>query len=207
MDLCSIKASNQETGESVYCVLSHGLDLGRNVQADISWMQKNAELLESIAERANNEEEMLELLSKCQLEDKGWRWIDKGMFLNSGEYEWFYLCSDHEVEAICVLYHPKDSRIDNQQICYVDFLAVAPWNRSNPVFKKRYSGFGSVILKQALTFAQAELGYRPGFSLHSLPQAEDYYTKLGMRNFGRDENKENLIFFEMDKATTQSFLQ
>jgi hypothetical protein len=41
-----------------------------------------------------------------------------------------------------------------------------------------------------------QLGYGGKVGLHALPKAENFYKTRGMKNFGIDLEKENLVYFE-----------
>jgi hypothetical protein len=77
---------------------------------------------------------------------------------------------------------------------YVDYLEVAPWNyrvpqdRSKPVVRdRRFKGVGVFLLGEALRMSVgATAGGRVG--LHSLPQAEDFYSRCEMTRIGPDPN-------------------
>ncbi len=188
------------------CCVSHGLSHRLNLQADRAWQQFNGELVKQILDTAEDEGAVERLAAACSIEDKHWSWSKKAMVLNSDQYEWFYLLCGGEVEGICVIYHPKPSRIDEEEIFYVDYVAIHPRNRKNPFFEKGLKGVGTNLLKIALKYSVESLGYRPGFCLHSLPGAESYYKRIGMTYFGPDFEKENLAYFEMDSANSASFL-
>lgn len=105
-------------------------------------------------------------------------------------------------QGACVFFHPKDSIIDSENIFYIEYVAVAPWNRKTPVTKREFKGVGTILITCALNYAVNELGLQYGFSLHSLPQAKNYYEKIGMINFP-ERDKDKLVYFEMprDKST------
>jgi hypothetical protein len=120
----------------------------------------------------------------------------------SDEYEWFYLLSQGKPQGACVFYHPKESIIDEKDIFYIEYVAVAPWNRDTPVTNRKFKGIGTILIKCALNYAVDKLGLQYGFSLHSLSQAKNYYEKIGMINFP-EKDKDRLVYFEMprDKST------
>jgi len=130
------------------------------------------------------------------LADLGWRWLDKALCLNSTEYHWFFLTADEKIQSVCIIYHPKQSRMDGDKIFYIDYLASAYWNRDRPGHVKKFGNVGKILISYASYFATHVLGYRPGFCLHSLPTAEGFYKKLGMIEFEADAAKENLRYYE-----------
>ena len=41
-----------------------------------------------------------------------------------------------------------------------------------------------------------ELGYQGRVGLHALPEAEGFYRRIGMPDYGSDPEKEGLVYFE-----------
>jgi len=184
----------------------HGLDSFYALKADFDWLSFNFELLNELNKIAKSEDEFLQLVEAHKLEDKHWRWMNKSIQMSTSEYEWFYFIIDDNVQGICNLYHPKPSKIDRQNIFYIEYLAVAPWNRKTILAAQKFKGVGAELIKIALNYSITILGYRPGFSLHSLPQAISYYEKIGMKNFGPDKKKQNLTYFEMEHEESKRFV-
>ena len=101
------------------------------------------------------------------------------------------------VQGICMIYHPKPSKLEEGDIFYVEYVSVAPWNRDSKIHERTFKGIGSILLKCALDYAIKTLKLKPGFSLHSLKQAENYYSnRLHMKKIANEE-KDGMTFFEM----------
>lgn len=198
--------TNQNTDEDEKVEIHHGLSDLDNLYADKAWTQANANILGEILKLVEAGGDIESLLSEVDIEDKHWEWVRKGLALNTGEYEWFYAKVHDSVEGICVIFHPQPSQFDQKDIFYVDYIAIAPWNRKNPIYTQKFRGIGSILIKESLRYSVEKLQYRPGFSLHSLPQAVGYYEKIGMKNFGEDEQKQGLVYFEMSEANSETFL-
>lgn len=183
----------------------HGWDFVSSLECDEIWGRSNIELFEFIEKQNFDDEKLEEVLSSIQKEDHHWNWFKKSIATRGDEYEWFYLYVDDEPQAACLIYHPRDSALQKSKIFYVEFLAVAPWNRSCLVRERKYLGVGSVLLKTVLNFAVHNIGLSPGFSLHSLPQASGYYSKLNMVCV--DElKKDTLLYFELPKNEADKLL-
>ena len=183
--------------------ITHGWDIFSSYSCDQEWQAFYMGFFEFIRNQNYSKEEITQILSGIQMEDKHWDWFKKSYLYHSDEYEWFYLLANGKPQGACVFFHPKDSIIDSKNIFYIEFLAVAPWNRETPVTNREFKGVGTIIIKCALRYAVNELGLQPGFSLHSLPQAKDYYEKkIGMINFP-ERDKDKLVYLEMprDKST------
>ncbi|MBJ6752698.1 GNAT family protein [Geomonas anaerohicana] len=184
-----------------------GIDPILYLNTDRKWLQYNLDLMQAIDAVANGDDLIFEkMIRECSFEDFHWRWFDKCYDKNTSEFEWFYLTVGDVVQGVCILYHPKESRIDKEEIFYIDYLATAPWNRPD-VLKTPipFKGIGTLLLREALTFSLAALGYRPGFSLHSLPKALTYYHKIGMTDFGPDGTYHNLHYLEMERESSEVF--
>lgn len=191
-------------GQSVSFQLLHGWDISLANQCDTEWTAKNLEILSSVKSSAKDEEDLIKKISDLHMEDAHWRWTAKAIYLNSQEYNWFFYKAESAVQGACLIYHPKDSVIDGQGIFYIEYVAVAPWNRPNPLSVARFRGVGSDLIRHASIYATEVLGLRPGFSLHSLPRAAAYYTKIGMTCFP-ERKKETLDYYEMAKEAAQQF--
>ena len=176
------------------------------IKMQSEWSQQKAEVLREVfdsygAENLKNPKIAESALSKFNLVDLHWDWLTKGLACRSDEYCWFFLVVEDKVQGVCIVYHPKQSRIDGDNISYIDYLATAYESRNRPGYNKRFSGIGSILLSYIAGFSNSQLQYRFGFSLHSLPSAESYYTQLGMTRFDKDPDKQDLSYFEADRET------
>lgn len=187
-------------------VINHGLDVLSSHQCDQQWGKFNFQLLDFVKNFECSEEEREEMISGLFIEDAHWDWLVKSYLYKADEYDWFYLIVEDQVEAVCLIYHPKGSAIDEADIFYVEYVAVAPWNRNNPMQKQKFKGLGTILIKRAVQFSIDALGLRPGFSLHSLPSAEGYYRHLGMQDFP-ERQKERLKYFEMPEENALTFVE
>lgn len=182
-----------------------GLDHKLIFMFESEWKIVTNVIINKILEDSNNDMNKInKALNDNLIEDANWNWFNKISFCNSNLYEWFYLTVNNKVEACCVLYHPKNSKIDTEDISYIDYLAVAPWNRNTMLGKRKYASLGVKLLSNCCNHIKMNNFYRYGFSLHSLPQALKFYTeKLGMKDFGIDPTKENLNYLEMEEEKTE----
>ena len=90
-------------------------------------------------------------------------------------------------------------------IVYVDYVEVAPWNRTVGGTVARYRGVGSALLVAAVALSFDE-GFKGRIGLHSLPQSEGFYSHHGMVNLGPDEHYQGLHYFEMTPELAQTLL-
>ncbi len=192
-------------GEPVKYEINHGWDILSANSCDRQWHLFNIELFEYIEEQGYSEEELDSVLSGIQIHDLHWDWFKKSYVYSGDEYEWFYMFANGTPQGACLIYHPKDSIIDSQNIFYIEFLAVAPWNRDNPITEREFKKIGSIIIKCVLNFAVNTLHLKQGFSLHSVPQAKGFYEKIGMENYSA-RDKGDLAYFEMPRAKATEML-
>ena len=80
-------------------------------------------------------------------------------------------------------------------LVYVEAVASAPWNRAAlerpPFFKK----VGRLLLLFARQRSLA-LGYGGRVGLHALLEAEGFYHRFQMPDYGPDPEKDDLVYFE-----------
>ena len=131
------------------------------------------------------------------LEDLKWNWSKKALFLNTSEYNWFFLKTTDGIQSICLTFHPQKSILQKIDIFYIKFIASAPWNRISSLHERKYIGTGKEIIKQVQLYFRKEYRYGYGFSLHSLPQARLFYESLGMINLPEYNDENGLFFYEM----------
>ncbi len=186
--------------------IEHGWDIASSMECDSCWGKANIELFEHIEKQNLSDAELKKVLDSIQTEDAHWSWFNKSAAYAGDEYEWFYLYAENLPQAACLIYHPKDSAIDDSKIFYVEFLAVAPWNRTCLIREREYMKVGSTLLKASLRYSVEELGLSPGFSLHSLPQASGYYSKLSMVNVAKFD-KGSLLYFELPGTEANKLLE
>jgi hypothetical protein len=90
-------------------------------------------------------------------------------------------------------------------IVYVEYLEVAPWNRSDSE-AQRFRGVGTALMTAAVDLSLSE-GFGGRMALHSLPQSESYYRDYcGMTDLGTDASYDNLCYFEMTAQQAAKFI-
>jgi len=50
-------------------------------------------------------------------------------------------------------------------------------------------------------------GFKGRLGLHSLPQADNFYRKIGMTDLGQDASYQNLRYFEMTSEQARAFFE
>ncbi|MDC5522267.1 hypothetical protein ACT43R_02950 [Acinetobacter baumannii] len=183
-----------------------GWDFLKANQCDQQWGVFNTDLLQFIQDQNYSAEQLQEIDSYIQLSDAHWDWLKKSCILKSDEYKWFYLYADGKPQAVCLIYHPKTSVISGSNIFYIEYIAVAPWNRKNPMAQREFSGLGNLLIRFVTAYAASHLNLTPGFSLHSLPTAAGFYENIGMSHI-RGKEKEGMNFYEMPYENACKYLE
>lgn len=93
-----------------------------------------------------------------------------------------------------------------KNLVYVDYLESAPWNRAALRTPPKYSGVGSILIRAAIALSEEE-GFKGRIGLHSLPMANDFYTKTcGMTCLGPDPHYQGLSYFELTPEGALAFI-
>ena len=129
-----------------------------------------------------------------------------GMLANPG----FSIVCNEMTQGMMIVDTVKHrGRIDaqkGQHIVYVEYIESAPWNRAELFDSPRYQGVGSILVAAAVSQSE-ELEFQGRVGLHSLPQADAFYTDTcGMTDLGPDLNYRGLRYFEMTPIQAQEFI-
>ncbi|MGK7928242.1 MAG: GNAT family N-acetyltransferase [Spirulina sp.] len=147
------------------------------------------------------EEHWQPLLENLREEDKYWDWaLKKRIALQDDNFEIYALECEGLTQGLMELetqWHR--SQIDeSDRIVYIEYLASAPWNRTNSKTQRIYSGIGKILLEFARQ-RSLDLGYGGRVSLHALLNAVRFYESQNMSNYGADPDKDNLDYFEYSR--------
>lgn len=199
----------KRTSESVEYTIETGFDAERIKNIQATWGAEKVDILSGIIkaypDARKDGNKFMQKLQEYKAEDFHWDWIMKAALRGSDEYSWFYLVAQEKVQAVLVIYHPKPSKLDGENIFYVDYVATAFWNRDYPGNVKQFSGLATLLLMHSVSYFVNVKKYRPGFSLHSLPGAEAFCRKIGMTDYGPDSAYQNLRYFEAEEKAARAF--
>lgn len=93
-----------------------------------------------------------------------------------------------------------------KDLAYIEFVSTAPWNRLDISNEQVFSLVGRVMIRVAVDLSREE-GFRGRIGLHSLPQANLYYSgRCGMTDLGADDSYHGLVYFEMTEKQAAEFL-
>jgi hypothetical protein len=105
----------------------------------------------------------------------------------------------------CAAHHCELPEQKGKHLVYIEFLETSPRNRKALFDPPQYKGVGSLLIRAAIELSLEE-GFKGRIGLHSLPQSNNWYTKVcGMRDLGADSNKQNLHYFEMTQEQAEAF--
>ena len=130
------------------------------------------------------------------LEHEHWDWRNKAYGVEMGQSMLVAVECVGEVQGLmAVLRNPRPAQIGVGQVVYVDYVETAPWNLKAMTISPRFFGVGTVLIAEAIRLS-LELGLGGRVGLHSLPQAESFYTRCRMTNLGPDQSYYDLTYFE-----------
>lgn len=193
--------------EKVPYKIVHGWSLESSVECDMLWKKGWLSLFRKIQEVEPDETKQAEILASISIEDFHWNWFNKAVESSTDEYEWFHLYAQGAPQSACLIYHPEASVLEPGNIFYVKFVAVAPWNRACDLRPRAFCGLGEIILRAVQRFAVKELNLRPGFCLHSLPKAENFYARLKMVKVLGKEDAQSLAYYELPQITATQLME
>jgi len=214
--LATFAVTNQVTKEVRNLSLVEGLSADHLAFVSREWTAMLTEVKDRILiafralpEGERTEDRWNERLGEFGAQDWDWNWEDKTKNKFTGSsYRALGIVDETSVEALMVLNLSWESRLDVANpvtSAYVEYVAVAPWNRRMIVPTPRFNGLGKVLLNIAVTVSLDE-GMEGRCGLHSLPQAEGFYKRIGMHDLGLDAD-ENLKYFEFSPEGAKKFLE
>lgn len=204
-DLIAVGALSGADKNSVPYTVHYGWDIAKCFACDELWAKFNFQLMKYISDQKFEPEKLNEILDKIQVDDHHWRWFDKALAWRGGSYHWFFLMADKKPQAACLVYHPKESAFEKKEIYYIDYIAVAPWNRENPMSDRAFLGVGGVLVKEIMNYLLNKKKLGLEFCLLSLPKAEGFYRRIGMVEH-EPSNKDGMKYFEMREAAAKLYM-
>lgn len=193
---------DRHSGGAVRATLIERIDVGYARRADSQWLTfLNAEIAHGKASG----------VPIRPPEHARWEW-EKKVALTGHLLLYPTMAIEHEGTAQGLMLLQTDGEFARlpaelgKPLVHAMFLASAPWNLSTVVARPRFKGVGTTLLRAA-TEVSLDLGFKGRIGLHSLPQADDFYLRLGMTPLGKDPTKQDLIYYEMSPAQAAQFLK
>lgn len=174
---------------------------------DSTWQSTSYKRVMHLKSQANSKQDLLSSIESENLSDFHWNWesIINNITPSNYDYLTFYLTVSGIPEGVIHVYFPKEKRlVPGENLVYIDRVSVAPNNRPN-MNPKDYKGVGSLLVLFICQHSRNK-GYEGCISLHSLPQAEPFYSYLGMTDLGPDSQYEGLKYFELSQQTATSLI-
>ncbi|WP_297447188.1 hypothetical protein [Acidiferrobacter sp.] len=211
----SFVIESQEYGKSFRIDLVEGLDEDHIKYIDDQWMPPikrlyNKAILHYFTQplALQTDATFVEILGKLGIPDQHWNWRRKcGVAPGANRKVYGLLNADH-VEAAMMLLFGKSTRGTpaGLPIVYVDYIAVAPWNRRAIQDPERFRKLGTVMLGTAVAVSRT-LGLDGRCGLHSLQTSEGFYRRIGMKDLDIDPTYHNLRYFEFDANSASTFVK
>lgn len=215
MILRSYDIDSPHLGRTFKVDLAEGLDAAHLDFIDAQWaplLQRQYDLailhFFQLPTADQTPEKWVETQGNFGVQDQHWDWRKKSAIAPRSNHRVFSLLNASEVEAAMMLLFGKNSREPGapQPVVYVDYVAVAPWNRKEIQHPQRFKRLGTVMLGVAVE-ASIRNGHDGRCGLHSLPQAEGFYRKIGMTDFGIDSTYSSLRYFEFSAQAAKYFVK
>ncbi len=189
---------NRLTGKFETASIFKGLDENNFRDFETRW--------KPVLDKRASEFATWEAAAEGNAQDAHWDWVGKAK--NESTYDSFAIeCEGMTQGLMLVDLTTHFARIQAQKgldLCYVELIAAAPWNRSKFSAQPKYKGAGRALLATAISMS-IELEFKGRIGLHSLPESESWYNYLGLTNCGLDATK-RMLYFEMTEAQARSFL-
>lgn len=184
----------------------HGKNIDYNVLLNRTWKTFELTILQKFLESGMKDDEVIQLLRDLQFHDIHWNWMTKYIHYSDDlVYDWFFITDEDSIQAVSLTMHPKESVFEKDNIFYIEYIAVAPWNRTSEKYQKKYGGLGTRIIKAICGYFSEKCKYRPGFSLSAVPEAKAFYQKIGMTPVPALDN-DGLSFYEFEREKATNFL-
>jgi hypothetical protein len=148
-----------------------------------------------------------------------WDWANKAVFLKAyapgalSPFRLVGLRADGEWQGILLgssYGHQTRLGAPGRDLVYVEFVETAPWNWDLAAInqRKRFGGVGLQLMELAVRWSD-DLGYKGRVGLHSLPQANGFYSgPCKMTDLGPDpKSPHQLRYFELDETGARRFLE
>lgn len=125
-----------------------------------------------------------------------WCWRNKAKSVEENRHMLVAIdCEGRWQGAMAVARLPRSGRLGSGSVVYVDYLEAAPWNLRSTLAPARFKGVGIALMVEALRLS-IETGLEGRVGLHSLPQAEPFYTRCAMTRVGEDPDYFGLPYYE-----------
>lgn len=163
-----------------------------------------AELLDTVEQEWATARE--QLATSVALDHAHWDWRNKNDSVAAGRYGLVAVECEGQIQGLmAVARSPRAAVLSRESVVYVDYLEAAPWNLRVATALPRFVGVGTILLIDAILLSREE-GHEGRVGLHSLPQAETFYTRCGLTRVGQDPNYYDLPYYEYTSQQATNWL-
>jgi GNAT superfamily N-acetyltransferase len=202
VDVSPIYLLDAATGESVEAELRDAIEQAQLDDWQTRWQPALLAVLQNLARKG--------VPMSQWPQSWHWNWAEKTARVRGLlAFQGFCVVAQGETQGLAQVDLTKSSREPGQvgkPLVYLDYLEVAPWNRPELGAAPRLRGVGSALITAAVTLSVEE-GFKGRLGLHSLPQADAFYRKIGMTDLGQDSTYQSLRYFEMTVEQARAFLE
>ena len=140
------------------------------------------------------------------LEHSHWDWRNKIDSVEIGRHTLVAIECEQDVQGIMAIDRiPRLAQIGQGSIVYVDYLESAPWNLKE-ITAPQFIGVGTALIADAIRLS-IETGFGGSVGLHSLPQAENFYSqRCRMTRIGVDSAYYDLPYYEYTSQQAKAWL-
>ncbi len=202
VDISTIFLVAGDTREPVEAELRDAIEEQQLVDWQTQWQPALIEILRELARRG------VPMAEWPQSWHWDWRQKRAGV-AGLLAYPGFSIVAQGMTQGLAQVDLTRSARADDhagKSLAYVDYLEVAPWNRSDLGNVPRLKGVGTALLTAAITLSFDE-DFKGRLGLHSLPQADDFYRRSGLIDLGPDAAYQGLRYFEMTEDRARAFLE
>lgn len=141
------------------------------------------------------------------IEDAHWDWNMKATRTEGIlAYDQYVIEVNEETQGMMITESTlRTSKLENgKPLIYIEYLAIAPWNRKSITKTPQYGLVGKMLFFQAVGDS-VEKGFKGRVGLQSLPGAIKWYEHLELIKFDI-EPSENMHYFELSESTALKLL-
>lgn len=143
------------------------------------------------------------VLKRHAEEDASWDWAqilrEHGSLRRArlNVYDYAILRCQRRTQALMIMEIANHRNRADKPIVYVEYLAIAPWNRPGIQHPREFVGCGSALIEHSVE-RSVSLGYGGLVGLHTLPGARSFYIGIGFKDLGADSQEGGLHYLQLN---------
>jgi len=141
------------------------------------------------------------------IEHSHWNWRNKLDRVAIGRLRLVALECEGNVQGVMAVDRtPRPALLSAGSVLYVDYVETAPWNLRVASAGPRFVGVGTALVVAAIRLSRDD-SHEGRVGLHSLPQAESFYTRCGLTRVGTDHDYYDLPYYECTSHRAADWLR